>query len=232
MGVAIERQPGRVTIVPTNRSLQSGDWTVVSDFSSAAFFIVAASLVPHSDITLPRVGINPGRCGLLAVLEKMGTNIQLSHYHAISGEPVADIRVRSVTSLFPVTVSPREVPGLIDEFPILCIAAACAKGTSHFLGIEELRVKESDRIEAMRVGLKKLGIETEYSTPEGLSITGGRFSGGRVDSFGDHRIAMSFIIAGAVAKNPVQVYDCSSITTSFPNFIEMANSLGLVTCTK
>lgn len=198
---------------------------VPADFSSAMFFIVAASIVAAADVTLPGVGVNPTRTGGLAILRAMGADVEVSDERIAGGEPVADIRVRAAR-LSGVDVAPRQVASAIDEFPALFIAAACAAGTTRVSGAAELRLKESDRIEAMARGLRACGIEVATSA-DGVVIEGGRMRGATVDSFGDHRVAMAFAVAAAAATDAVCVRDCANVGTSFPGFIEAANRVGL-----
>jgi 3-phosphoshikimate 1-carboxyvinyltransferase len=224
-GVPIAYSPGRATL-PGGARLRATRVVVPADFSSAAFFIVAATLVPGSELTLRGVGLNPRRTGLLAVLRAMGADIEEANAREEGGEAVADLVVRHA-SLHGVDVPVEHVPDMIDEFPILCIAAACARGTTTIRGAAELRVKESDRIAAMAEGLATLGVAVA-ETPDGAIIEGGPIGGGHVDSRGDHRVAMSFVIAGAVAREPVVVGDCGNVATSFPNFVSAAEQTGLV----
>lgn len=205
--------------------LKAANIEVPADISSAAFFIVAASVVPGSDITLTHVGINPTRIGIVEVLRAMGADIEYLNRREIGGEPVADIRVKYV-GLQGIKVDPKYVPLAIDEFPVLCIAAACAQGETIISGAEELRHKESDRIAAMVVGLRAIGVTVEEHK-DGMRVTGGPILGGEVESFHDHRIAMSFAIAGAVAQGDVVVDNCDVVATSFPNFVELACRVGL-----
>lgn len=197
---------------------------VPADFSSAAFFLVAASIVPGSDLLLREVGINPRRTGLLAALKLMGADITLERERELGGESVADLRVRHA-QLRGIPVPEALVPDMIDEFPILFVAAAAASGTTRVTGAAELRVKESDRIAVMARGLRALGVAIE-ETPDGAIIKGGRFSGGDVDSAGDHRCAMSFAVAGLLADGEVRIGDCANVATSFPGFVELANGCG------
>lgn len=198
---------------------------VPGDISSAAFFMVAASIVAGSNLTLKHVGVNPTRTGVIDVLRQMGADIKYLNPRAVGGEPVADIKVKYV-GLKGIDIDPKYVPLAIDEFPVLCIAAACAQGITRVSGAEELRHKESDRISAMVTGLRILGIDV-VEHKDGLEITGGELTGGDVDSFHDHRIAMAFAIAGASATGPVVIDKCENVATSFPNFVELAAKLGL-----
>lgn len=210
-------------------SLKATDIDVPADISSAAFYMVAASIAKDSDITLIHVGINPTRIGVINILRQMGANIEVTNEREVGGEPVADIRVRSA-QLKGINIPEDQVPLAIDEFPVLFIAASCAEGKTVLTGAEELRVKESDRIQAMVDGLKLLGVEAE-GTPDGAVIEGfgseGSFSGGEVDSVDDHRIAMSFTMASLRASGDITVKDCANVATSFPGFIELANGAGV-----
>ncbi len=198
---------------------------VPADISSATFFMVAGSIAPGSDLLLEHVGINPTRIGVINILRAMGANLTLSNQRDIGGEPVADIRVQ-YAPLKGIHIPEDQVPLAIDEFPALFIAAACAEGTTVLTGAEELRVKESDRIQAMVDGLRLLGVTIE-GTADGAVIQGGPIQGGRVDSLGDHRIAMSFAIAALRAEAEIVVDDCANVATSFPNFVELAMQVGL-----
>ena len=198
---------------------------VPSDISSAAFFLVAASIAPNSDLTLEHVGINPTRVGVINILKAMGGNLEVFNEREIGGEPVADIRVRSA-QLKGINIPEDQVPLAIDEFPALFIAAACAEGTTVLTGAEELRVKESDRIQVMADGLAILGISAQ-PTPDGIVIQGGQLGSGEVVSHGDHRIAMSFSMAGLRASGPIVIRDCANVATSFPDFLGLAKRCGL-----
>jgi 3-phosphoshikimate 1-carboxyvinyltransferase len=222
-GVAIDFTPGRARL-HGGQVLRATDVQVPADFSSAAFFIVAASLIPGSDLLIEQVGINPRRTGLLEALRVMGADIQLENRSEHGGEPVADLRVRHAR-LRGAVIPEHVVPDMIDEFPALFIAAACAEGLTTVSGAAELRVKESDRIKSMADGLKALGAWIE-ERPDGALIEGGRLHGGRVDSRGDHRIAMSFAIAGQLAEGEVVIDDCANVATSFPGFVELARGCG------
>lgn len=205
--------------------LQGCDFTIPGDFSSAAFFILAATLAKNSSLVLQNIGINPRRIAFLTLLKQMGANIECRNQREFGHEPVADIHVSS-TSLNGIDVDMAMVSDMLDEFPCLAIAAACSHGETLIRGAQELRVKESDRLQAMTQGLRQLGIKVqEYQ--DGVCITGGVLQGGEVTSFQDHRIAMAFMIAGNCAKQPIYVRDCGMVATSFPNFIMCAQSLGL-----
>lgn len=206
-------------------ALRACDIDVPADISSAAFFMVGASICPGSDITLEHVGINPTRTGIIAVLRAMGADITILNERRQGGEPVADLRVRHAP-LHGVRIGPELVPAAIDEFPALFIAAACAEGVTTLEGAEELRVKESDRITTMAENLRLLGIQAD-PLPDGMVVTGGQLGVGTVDARDDHRIAMSFAIAGARARGPVRILHCANVATSFPGFIDLARGAGL-----
>lgn len=205
--------------------LRASDIDVPADISSAAFFMVAAAICPGSTLVLQHVGVNPTRVGVINILREMGADIQLKQERTVGGEPVADIVVKG-TSLRGIVIAEDQIPLAIDEFPALFIAAACASGTTILHGAEELRVKESDRIAAMADGLALLGIETE-TYPDGIRIVGGSITGGRVDSRGDHRIAMSFAVASLRASGEIEIDNCANVATSFPNFVELAGQSGI-----
>jgi 3-phosphoshikimate 1-carboxyvinyltransferase len=206
---------------------------VPADISSAAFFMVAASIAPGSDITLEHVGINPTRVGVINILRAMGGNIELLNEREVGGEPVADIRVRSA-ALVGIDIPEDQVPLAIDEFPVLFVAAACAKGKTILRGAEELRVKESDRIQVMADGLQALGVHAE-PTEDGIEIIGGAIGAiagaatetVSVESHHDHRIAMSFSVAALRSKCDIRILGTDNVTTSFPNFIELAQNAGM-----
>jgi 3-phosphoshikimate 1-carboxyvinyltransferase len=198
---------------------------VPADFSSAAFFLVAASVIPGSNLILRGVGINPRRTGLLQALGLMGANIAILDARHEGGEPVADLHVRHA-DLRGIEVPEELVPDMIDEFPALFVAAAAASGETRISGAAELRVKESDRIAVMAAGLRTLGVRVDEA-PDGATIHGGAIHGGEVDSRGDHRIAMSFVVAAQLASTPVRVLDCANVATSFPGFLDLATGCGL-----
>ena len=207
------------------QTLEACDVEVPADISSAAFFMVAASIAPGSDITLQHVGVNPTRTGVIDILQLMGARLELLNPREIGGEPVADIRVRSA-DLTGITIPARLVPLAIDEFPVLFVAAACAQGTTRLGGAEELRVKESDRIQVMADGLAELGIVNQV-LPDGIVIEGGQLGGGTVDARGDHRIAMAFAVASLRAADEIRVDDCDNVKTSFPEFVKLAANAGI-----
>ncbi|WP_258868184.1 3-phosphoshikimate 1-carboxyvinyltransferase [Alkalilimnicola ehrlichii] len=205
--------------------LQPTHVEVPADISSAAFFLVGASIAEGSDIVLEHVGINPTRTGIIDILRLMGASIELSNQREVGGEPVADIRVVS-QPLQGIEVPPELVPLAIDEFPAIFIAAACAEGETVVTGAEELRVKESDRISTMADGLVALGIDARPQ-PDGIRIRGGQLTGGRINSHGDHRIAMAFAMAALRANGAITIDDCANVNTSFPGFVELAQTAGL-----
>lgn len=198
---------------------------VPADISSAAFFMVGASIAEGSDVTLEHVGMNPTRVGVINILRAMGGDLTVLNECEVGGEPVADIRIRSA-KLKGIRIPEDQVPLAIDEFPALFIAAACAEGETVLTGAEELRVKESDRIQVMADGLTTLGIRAA-PTPDGIVIQGGRIGSGRVISHGDHRIAMSFAMAALRASGPIEIGDCANVATSFPDFTGLARRAGL-----
>lgn len=224
LGWPIDFSPGIARLSGGYR-LTAADIMVPADFSSAAFFLVAATLVPGSDLILRGVGINLRRTGLLQALGLMGANITVLDARNEGGEPVADLHVRHAP-LTGIDVPQALVPDMIDEFPILFVAAAAAQGVTRVSGAAELRVKESDRIAVMATGLRALGVRID-ETPDGAVIHGGRIGGGMIDSQGDHRIAMSFVIAAQRAASPVRIQDCANVATSFPGFLSLADGLGL-----
>jgi 3-phosphoshikimate 1-carboxyvinyltransferase len=223
-GWPVEFAPGIVRL-PGGHRLSAIDIDVPADFSSAAFFIVAATLVPGSELRLDAVGMNPRRTGLLAALRAMGADIREENRQEQGGEPVADLVVRHAP-LRGIDVPVEVVPDMIDEFPILFVAAACAQGRTVVRGAAELRVKESDRIATMAAGLRALGIAIEEA-PDGAVIEGGRLAGGVVESHGDHRIAMSFAVAAQLAGGDVRINDVANVATSFPGFDALARTAGM-----
>lgn len=220
-----------VEVADATASLQGGGELqgctidVPADISSAAFFMVAASIAAGSDLVLQHVGINPTRTGVIDILRLMGADISLHNTTEVGGEPVADIHVRSAP-LHGIEIPEHLVPLAIDEFPVLFIAAACATGRTVLTGAEELRVKESDRIQVMADGLAALGIDAETRS-DGIVIEGGQLGGGRVGSHGDHRIAMAFSVAALRASDDIVIEDCANVATSFPGFLELAQSCGI-----
>jgi 3-phosphoshikimate 1-carboxyvinyltransferase len=230
-GVEVLRSERSVAI-EGGQVLQGTEVEVPGDFSSAAFFLVLGSLAAQKSLTLRGVGINPTRTGLLDLLIMMGADIRVRPRGGAEqpgrpiGEPVADIEVHA-SKLRGITVPESMVPLSIDEFPVLFIAAACAEGETLVRGAHELRVKESDRLAVMAEGLARLGVEHEL-LPDGIWIRGGSgFSGGIIDSHGDHRIAMAFAMASARASGPLEIRDVANVATSFPGFVQTARSAGL-----
>ncbi len=229
-GAAIRVEPGddgarRITITG-EATLRPQTITVPGDPSSAAFPLVAALIVPGSAITIANVGINPTRAGLIGVLQAMGADITLANRRDVGGEPVADLIVRA-SALTGIEVPPEVAPSMIDEYPILFVAAACAQGTTVMRGLDELRVKESDRIAVMAAGLTACGVTVE-ELPDGLIVHGRDAipGGATVAAHLDHRIAMSFAILGLITRAPVTIDDARPIATSFPNFVTMMLALG------
>ena len=221
-------------------SLQGGgklvgtDIQVPSDISSAAFFMVGAAITENSDVTLEAVGINPTRTGVIEILKQMGADLSVENERIAGGEPIADIRIRGSRTLKGIHVPEDQVPLAIDEFPALFIAAACAEGQTVLTGAAELRVKESDRIQVMADGLKTMGIDCT-PTDDGIIIQGkGKagdwsavFTGGEIESHHDHRIAMSFSIAGLRTCGEIKIIGTETVATSFPTFTELAGVAGL-----
>ncbi len=225
-GVKVMQQ-GATAAIEGGQTLQGTDIRVPADFSSAAFFLVAGCLAAEKPLLLRNVGINPTRTGLLELLLQMGADIKVhAHPQATDGEPIADLEVRK-SRLKGIQVPEALVPLSIDEFPVFFVAAACAEGETLVRGAEELRVKETDRLAAMADGLTVLGVENRLY-PDGLWIRGGAgFGGGRVDSRGDHRIAMAFAVASLRAREEIEILDVANVATSFPGFVELARSAGL-----
>ncbi|MEO5345678.1 MAG: 3-phosphoshikimate 1-carboxyvinyltransferase [Magnetococcus sp. YQC-9] len=225
-GVTVERD-GLTVAVTGHSRLTALEMTVPGDISSAAFPMVAALLVPGSEVMLRGVGINPTRTGLLDLLLEMGGDIQVLNPRDAGGEPVADLRIRH-SRLKGIDVPPEVVPRAIDEFPVFALAAACAEGETVVTGAEELRVKESDRIRAMALGLGAQGAHIE-ELADGMRVIGrpeGLEGGGLAEAFGDHRVAMSLMVAGMAARQPVRVTGKANIETSFPGFANRMNGLG------
>ncbi|WP_163557302.1 bifunctional prephenate dehydrogenase/3-phosphoshikimate 1-carboxyvinyltransferase [Halomonas sp. NO4] len=216
------RGGGRLTAAPID---------VPADISSAAFFLVAAAITPGADLVLEHVGINPTRIGVINILQQMGADLRLENEREVGGEPVGDLHVR-YAPLRGIDIPVDQVPLAIDEFPALFVAAANATGTTRLREAAELRVKESDRLQAMADGLAALGVDNRLH-PDGIDIVGsGRsegasYAGGRIDSLGDHRIAMAFVVASLRASEAIVIDDCANVATSFPGFVELANKVGL-----
>lgn len=223
MGVDVAVNDHTISIAP-GQTPGGGTVQVPADLSSAAFIILAALLADNADVLILNVGVNPSRTGVIEILQGMGADIGFENPQLLGEEPVADIRVRS-SKLRGGPVDPALVSLAIDEFPMLFVAAATASGKTVFSGIAELRVKESDRIAAMADGMRRLGIVVDES-PDGAVVHGGRFTGGDVDSCGDHRVAMSLAVAGTVADDVVSVGNVAAVDTSFPGFADIMTSIG------
>lgn len=223
-GYPLEKQANKVSI-NGGHILKAVDIDVPSDISSAAFFLVAGAIVPDSDITIEHVGINPTRTGVIDILRLMDANIELLNECVVGGESVADLRVRS-SQLQGIVIPEHLVPLAIDEFPVLFVAAACAQGQTILTGAEELRVKESDRIQVMADGLNRLSVDAQ-ATRNGMIINHSSIQGGTVHAHDDHRIAMAFAVAGLRAEAVITINDCQNVNTSFPNFVELIKGLGL-----
>jgi 3-phosphoshikimate 1-carboxyvinyltransferase len=221
--VDITFAPGAAQLQGKQR-LKATDISVPADFSSAAFFIVAATLVPGSELRLCRIGVNPRRTGLLKVLRAMGADITEIAVASDADEPVADLLVRHAP-LQGVDVPAEVVPDMIDEFPALFVAAACARGRTSIHGAGELRHKESDRLASMATGLRALGIDVDERA-DGATVHGGRLHEGRVTSGGDHRVAMAFAVAAQLSAGTVHIKDVANVATSFPGFDQVARDLG------
>ncbi len=229
-GYAVTREGDTCWLVGGGK-LTAGPIDVPSDISSATFFLVAAAITPGADITLEHVGINPTRIGVINILTLMGADLALENEHEVGGEPVADIRIR-YAPLKGIDIPVDQVPLAIDEFPALFIAAANAEGVTRLRSAEELRVKESDRIQAMADGLAVLGVQHTV-VEDGIDIVGNgdekvpSYGGGRIDSLGDHRIAMAFAIASLRASEEIVIEDCANVATSFPDFVTLATRIGM-----
>lgn len=225
-GYSVESSNGKICLQGGGK-LTATDIDIPADISSATFFMVGATIAEGSDITLEHVGINPTRIGVINILRLMGASIEVLNQRDVGGEPVADIRVKSAR-LKGIQIPEDQVPLAIDEFPAIFIAASCAEGETVLSGAEELRVKESDRIQVMADGLVALGVDA-VATPDGIRIQGAANSigSGHVESHGDHRIAMSFAMAALVAKGTITIGDCANVSTSFPSFLTLANKAGL-----
>jgi 3-phosphoshikimate 1-carboxyvinyltransferase len=225
-GYSVNSSNGQISLMGGGE-LNSCDIEVPSDISSAAFFIVAASIAKEADITLNAVNINPTRTGILNILDLMGANITLTNERVVASELVADIRVCSA-ELRGIDIPQELIPLAIDEFPVIFIAASCATGETLLTGAKELRVKESDRIQVMAEGLTILGIENEV-LEDGIRIQGGEFSkqNSVIKSHHDHRISMSFAIASSRSEYDIKIEGVDNVQTSFPNFVELANKIGM-----
>ncbi|GGO08614.1 3-phosphoshikimate 1-carboxyvinyltransferase [Iodidimonas muriae] len=221
-------ETGRIIRITGEAELSPVDISVPGDISSAAFPLVAAAIRPGSQIRLKGVGINPLRAGILTALEQMGAPVTIENRREEGGEPVADLVMTGPERLKAVTLDPAIAPLMIDEFPVLFVAAACAQGSSRFTGLEELRVKESDRIAAMAAALSACGVAVE-EVPDGLIVHGTGsppLGGATITTHLDHRIAMSALVLGCASDRPVSIDDAAPITTSFPDFMPLMNALG------
>lgn len=227
-GCPVERTDNRICI--NRHGLQGREVRVPGDISSATFFMVAAAVIPGSELVIEGVGINPTRHAVIEILGRMGAAIRIEKTDTLNEEPVADIHVK-YHPLHGIHVPVDLVPIAIDEFPAIFIAAACADGETVLTEAAELRVKESDRITAMAEGLSMLGISA-VPLEDGMRIQGGRLRGGEVNSYTDHRIAMAFAVAGAAARGPVRIRDCINVDTSFPGFVNTANQTGMAVSTE
>ena len=216
---------GATASVESGHTLTATHIEVPGDISSSAFFLVAASIADGSDLVLEHVGINPTRTGVIDILRLMGADITLENEREVGGEPVADLHVRAAR-LKGIEIPEALVPLAIDEFPVLFVAAAVAEGRTILRGAEELRVKESDRIQVMADGLLALGVKCE-PTPDGIIIDGGSIGGGEVHGHGDHRISMAFSVASLRATAPIRIHDCANVATSFPNFLALCKQVGM-----
>ncbi len=228
MGAVIDAQNGQEVIRihgMANRELNPVDIVIPSDFSSAAFFIVGALITPHSEILIRNTCVNPTRTGLLEVIKMMGGEVKLENHRIISGEPVADIYVRTAERLKGVKIPKSLIPSMIDEFPVLCILATQAEGITEIHGADELRVKESDRIKAMATELRMMGVEVE-EFPDGMAIKGRvTLKGCVVESYMDHRIAMSFAVASLISDGETVINNPECVEISFPTFFDHLDRL-------
>lgn len=223
-GARIDVDGLRVAI-KSGSELRGSDIYVPGDFSSAAFFLTAAILIRDSNVTITEVGINPTRTGLLNVLKDMGAKMEISNVRELSGEPVAEIHCKGNSELRSIGIKKEDIPALIDEFPVLCVAATQADGITTVRGAEELRVKESDRIRSMTTELRKMGAEIE-EFEDGLSIKGkSLLKGAEIESYGDHRIAMAMSVAGLIAQGTTVIHGVSSVNISSPGFFQLLRML-------
>jgi len=223
MGVKVVHDADRIAL-NGGQSLRGTQVKVPADLSSATFIILGTLLSQDTDILIENVGVNPTRTGVIDILQAMGADISLENRQLLGKEPVADIRVRA-SQLQGGPIDPALVSLAIDEFPALFVAAACARGKTTFSGIGELRVKESDRIAAMADGMRRLGIQVDESA-DGAVVHGGRFTGGEVESFHDHRVAMALAMAATIADDEVMIRDVDNVDTSFPGFCDCVAAIG------
>lgn len=225
-GFGVNVQSDGLTVsIEGGQSLTATDVVVPGDISSSAFFIVAASMVPGSNLLITQVGLNPTRTGVIDIMRLMGADISVENEMESGGEIIGNLRIRG-TQLKGIDVPEQYVSLAIDEFPAIFVAASTAIGTTRVTGAEELRVKETDRIQVMADGLQALGVDIT-ATDDGAVINGGPISGGIVDSCGDHRTAMAFAIASLRSEGDITIMDCANVNTSFPGFANLANSVGL-----
>lgn len=223
-GYKVESHTDRICLEGGGK-LKACEIDIPADISSAAFFLVGASIAENADLTIRHVGMNPTRIGIVNILREMGADITVQNETEVGGEPVADLRVRSAR-LKGIRIPEDQVPLAIDEFPVLFVAAACAEGETVLTGAEELRVKESDRIQVMADGLQVLGVDAT-PTPDGMVIRNSDIGGGLVDSHGDHRIAMAFTMAALRASGEITIDDCANVNTSFPGFSDLVSGIGM-----
>jgi len=223
-GAPIRRRPGRVSIAAPDR-LVLEDVEISGDFSSACPLLVAAAIVPGSEVTVHGVGLNPRRTGLLDVLERMGARVAVYNRRSIGGEPAGDVEIRA-SELVGTTVTPDEVPALVDDLPLFALAAGHARGESVVAGASELRFKETDRLRAIVEELRRIGVHVR-ATNDGFRVRGvpARLRGGVVDSRGDHRIAMLGAVAGVASREGVDVHGAEAVETSFPGFYDVLDQL-------
>jgi 3-phosphoshikimate 1-carboxyvinyltransferase len=223
-GASVTKRPGRVSVSPAE-ALRLGEVHVPGDFSAAAPFVVAATLLPGSELVIHDVGLNPRRIGLLDVLERMGGRVTVFNRRREGGEPVGDLEIHSA-ELVATEIRPEEVPRIVDELPLFALAAGCARGESVVRGAGELRVKETDRIETVTNALRSLGVRMSASD-DGFRVRGvpTRPKGGGMDSGGDHRVAMLGAIAGLVSRKGVEIEDAEAVAVSFPGFFELLDSV-------
>ena len=225
-GFGCEVKSDKLTVtMQGGQLLRATDVVVPADISSAAFFMVLATLLPNSEVTFNNLCVNPSRTGVISILKLMGADIQFVNEATVAGEKIADVVVKS-SQLYGVVIPTEYIASAIDEFPIIFIAAALANGQTKLEKAMELRKKESDRISVMANGLKTVGVDC-HELADGIIITGGNITGGLVDAEGDHRCAMSFLIAGQLSEQAIKVENCENIMTSFPNFLEICHNLGL-----
>jgi len=221
-GITVE---GRTIAIGGSRDLKASDVEVPGDFSSAAFFIVAALITEGGEVVIRDCGINPTRTGLIKVIQRMGGQVSIENERVVSGEPIGDIYCRYSPDLRATSISGEEIPLMIDEFPIMALLATQAEGVTEIRDAEELRVKESDRIAAMTRNLRALGAEVEEFS-DGMVIRGRTgLAGSRVESYGDHRIAMTMAVAGLIAEGETEIIDTDSVRISFPEFFDMLDRL-------